>query len=118
MKEKTKAILFMIICSLLASIAQIMYKIGTIRLEFNILSVITNWPILLGLALYGIALIFMVLAYRHAELTLLYPIIATTYIWVMLLAATIFPDETITLTKGLGVFLIVLGVVSTGVGSK
>lgn len=118
MKDKTKAILFMIICSFLASAAQIMYKIGAIRLEFNVLSMITNWPIILGLVLYALALVFMIIAYRHAELTLLYPIIATTYIWVMLLAAIIFPDETITLTKGLGVLLIVLGVLSTGIGSK
>ncbi len=118
MKDKTKAILFMIICSLLASAAQILYKLGTIRLEFTILSLITNWEILIGLVLYAIALIFMILAYRHAELTLLYPILATTYIWVMLFATIIFPDENITLIKGSGVFLIILGVVTTGIGSK
>lgn len=104
----------MLICSLLASVAQLFYKAGAQRLDWEIYSLILNWPLALGLTLYAIALAFMLVSYRHGELTLLYPLFSTTYIWVALFAALIYPDEVLSLKHVLGVASILLGTTTIG----
>lgn len=111
------AILLMLITTALTSTAQAMYKLGIDRLEFNIISIITNWPILLGLAIYVVGAVIMIIALKGGEVSVLYPIIATSYIWVTLISM-IFFNETINILKWAGVFVIVVGVSLIAFGSK
>jgi len=104
--------------SLFVSIAQLFYKVGASRLELDISSLLSNWPLAAGVLSYGLALILMLEAYKRAPLTLLYPVIAASYIWVILLATAIFPDEVISLASMTGALLIVLGISLIGAGSK
>ncbi len=117
MKTKLWAIGLMILTTLLTSSAQIFYKKGAEKLTFNLLSIITNYPLLTGLFLYGIGAVLMITALKGGELTVLYPIIATSYIWVALLSSLIF-HESLNLLRWLGILAIVFGVVFVGVGSK
>lgn len=102
-------------CTGFTSAAQIFYKFGVSKLSFNFMSIITNWPIILGLALYGIGAVLLLIALRHGELSVLYPIIALSYVWVNLLAMHFF-NEPINLFKWLGIAVIVLGVSFIGKG--
>jgi len=108
----------MLASSFFVAVAQLFYKVGASRLEFNFVSLLSNWPLAAGVLSYGLALVLMLEAYKRAPLTLLYPIIAASYIWVVLLAAAIFPDEAISGSTMGGVLLIVLGISLIGSGSR
>jgi uncharacterized membrane protein len=54
---------------------------------------------------------------RHGQLSVLYPIIALTYVWVTILSPMFFVDHLNTF-KVSGVTLIVLGVTFIGLGSR
>ena len=118
MKTKTDyAIFLMFLTTVLTSTAQILYKFGVSRLEFNIISIITNWQIILGLTLYAIGAAVMITALKHGEVSVLYPIIATSYIWVSI-GSSVFFDEIMNIWKWLGIFFIVMGVIVISYGSK
>lgn len=102
------------ICAFLASIAQILYKLGTKKLKFN-LTIIKNYYILGGLGLYGVSAVLFIAAIRHGQLSVLYPIMATSYIWVSLFAAK-YLKERMNMHKWLGIALILVGVLVINFG--
>ena len=59
----------------------------------------------------------LVLALRDGQLSVLYPIIALTYVWVTVLSPMFFNDI-INVYKVVGVGLIVVGVSFIGLGSR
>jgi len=117
MKTKPFAILLMILCTIFTSFAQVFYKKGAPALSFNIISLITNYPIIFGFILYGLGAIIMIYAFKHGEVTILYPIITLGYIWVSLLSVYFF-NEIMNPYKWLGVIIIILGVYIVGLGGK
>jgi drug/metabolite transporter (DMT)-like permease len=101
-------------CTVLGAAAQILLKTGANHLgQITALAVITNWGLIGGLSLYGISTLLLVLALRDGELSLLYPVIALTYVWVALLSFVIFHDRANPL-KLAGIAIIVIGVAVMG----
>jgi undecaprenyl phosphate-alpha-L-ara4N flippase subunit ArnE len=117
MSTKLWAALLVVFTTFLNSIAQILYKFGAEKLEFNLLSILTNYYIIGGVTLYIIGGVLVILALRHGEVSVLYPIIATGYIWVSLLSV-MFLGETMNVLKWLGIAAIIGGIVLIGFGSK
>ncbi|MAE42181.1 hypothetical protein CMO93_00285 [Candidatus Woesearchaeota archaeon] len=117
MKTKLWAVGLVLFCTLLTSTAQIFWKLGVEKLSFNILSIITNVNLLMGILLYSIGGILIIISFRGGEVSTLYPIIATSYIWVSFLSIY-FLDETMNLFKWLGVFIIISGIIFIGYGSN
>lgn len=107
----------MFVTTVLISIAQVLYKFGVPTLEFNLMSILTNYFLLSGLLLYVIGAALMITALKGGDLSVLYPIIATSYIWVGLLSFFIF-HESLNWLRWLGIFAIFFGVTFTGIGSK
>ena len=70
-----------------------------------------------GYCLYGISTLLLVLALKDGELSLLYPVIALTYVWVTVLSFLIFHDD-INPWKLAGIVLIVSGVAVLGKGGR
>ncbi len=70
---------------------------------------LSNPPLVAGYSLYAVSTVLLVLALRDGELSVLYPILSMTYVWVLLLSLLIF-HESINLFKILGISVIVLGV--------
>ena len=103
-------------CTLLTSTAQLFWKFGADKLEFNIMSVITNVNILMGILLYIVGGILLIISFRGGEVSTLYPIIATSYIWVSFMSIY-FLGEIMSLFKWLGIFTIMTGIVLIGYGS-
>ncbi len=116
-KTKPIAIIMMFICTLFSSVAQLLYKAGVPKLDFTIMSILTNYEILGGLLMYVIGAAIMIYALRNGEVSVLYPIIATSYIWVILFAGIIF-NEHISFLKWFGVSVIILGIVFISKGSS
>ena len=117
MKTKPWAMGMVLFCTLLTSTAQLFYKFVAERLELNFLSIITNLPLLMGMLLYAVGGILLILSFRGGEVSVLYPIIATSYIWVSFLSIY-FLNEEMNLFKWVGVFTIMSGIILIGYGSN
>ncbi len=117
MATKLWAMGVVLFCTLLTSTAQIFYKFGAAKLELNLFSLLTNYELIMGILLYAIGGILMILSFRGGEVSVLYPIIATSYIWVSFLSIY-FLGESMNFYKWLGVFTIVAGMMLIGFGSK
>ena len=92
-------------------------KLGMEHFTLNLLAIVTNVPLILGYSLYGVNTLLLVVALRDAELSMLYPIIALTYVWVTLLSYTLL-HETPNGYKNLGIATIVVGVAVLGRGGR
>lgn len=114
---KRWAIGLVVVCTFFTSFAQVFYKFGADRLGFDLISIITNWPIIIGIILYVVAAVLLIIALKGGEVSVLYPIIATSYIWVSLLSMHFF-GEVINLYKWIGMVFIFFGVVFVAKGAE
>lgn len=101
-------------CTLIGAAAQMFIKLGASHgnphgLQEIVISVLHNFPLLFGYFLYAINVVLMVLALRKGELSVVYPIIALTYVWVTILSFFMF-HESMNVFKLLGLATIVAGV--------
>jgi drug/metabolite transporter (DMT)-like permease len=112
------AIFLMILCTIFTSLGQILWKFGLNKIDFSFLFTIFNFPFILGFVFYGLGFGLMLLAFKYGELTVLFPIIATSYVWVSLLSSWIFPEDSMNLWKWLGIIVILLGVGFLGKASE
>jgi multidrug transporter EmrE-like cation transporter len=103
--------------TLISAAAQILMKIGMNHFTLNLLAIVTNVPLVAGYALYGLFTLLMVLALREGELSLLYPIISLSYVWVTALSYFIFHD-TLRPLKLVGIAAIMAGVALLGRGDR
>lgn len=111
---RSRGVILVFCCTLLGAAAQVLMKTGANTLAHPGLSgMITNLPLLGGYTLYGLSTVLLVLALKEGELSLLYPVIALTYVWVTVLSVIIFQEQ-LNPFKVLGVATIVLGVCVLG----
>lgn len=105
-----------LLCTLFGVAAQYLIKTSANSLEhISLQSVISNVPLWLGLTLYGISTGLLILALRDGELSLLYPVISLTYVWVTILSVVAF-HEALSAYKIAGIAVICLGVTMLGKG--
>ena len=114
---KRRSVLLVFACTILGAAAQILMKVGMAHFEPNLAAILTNVPLIAGYALYGINTLMLVLALREGELSMLYPIIALTYVWVTLLSYVLLHEKP-NLYKNLGIATIVIGVAVLGRGGR
>ena len=117
MKTKTTilAIVLMIIVTIFTSVGQVFIKQG-VNLISNAISIF-NLSLIFGMFLYGIGMIIMLIALKQGEASVLTPILALGYIWVVFLAFLIF-GESINNYKIMGILIIFFGVSLIGIGGK
>lgn len=72
-------------------------------------------PLITGFFMYGIGAIMMIIAYRYGSLTVLHPFMATSYFFAFIFGS-LFLSEIITLSKIIGLCLILIGVFLIGGG--
>jgi drug/metabolite transporter (DMT)-like permease len=117
-QARRKAVGLVFCCTILGAAAQILLKTGANQLVHpSLLAMVTNLALLGGLSFYGVSTLLLVLALKDAELSLLYPVIALTYVWVTLLSLFIFHDR-VNPVKLIGIGIIVVGVAVLGRGPK
>ena len=75
-----------------------------------------NYYLIFGVLFYAIAGVLLIIALRGGEVSVLYPIIATSYVWVSFLSIT-YLGESMNVWRWLGVSTIILGIVFIGYGS-
>ncbi len=114
---KVSSLVLIVFCTLFTSMGQLFLKKGLNTLSLTMMGVLSNRSLLLGMFLYVLGAFLLVIALRGGELSVLYPIFATGYIWVSLLSFTVL-GEHMNLLKWTGVLVILLGVTFIGYGSQ
>ena len=117
MATELKAIFTILATTLLTSSAQILWKIGSATLSFNIVNILTNYYLIGGVLLYIIGGTLLIISFRRGEVSVLYPIFATSYIWVSFLSIK-FLGEMMNIYKWIGIATIIAGIVFIGYGSR
>jgi len=111
------AIGLVVLATVIGAFGPILLKKASAKKLSNIKSLMANYPLFGGVALYGISTILFIPALKGGELSVLYPFVALVYIWVSLLSVK-FLGEKMNKYKWIGIFLIILGVSFIGLGSN
>jgi uncharacterized membrane protein len=104
------------IANLFGAAGGLLIKKATKKMSFKISSILFNTQFFLGIALYFIGTAIFIPALKFGELSVLYPFVATTYIWSILFSIK-FLNEKMNAFKWIGVLLIICGVSIIGLGS-
>ena len=104
-----KILLLTALSAFIGSIGQLEFKRGANNLQFDIKLLLTNYHLILAIVVYCVSTAFYVYALNNEQLSILYPIVATSYIWTLIFSK-IFLKEQVGLTSWAGVFFILLGV--------
>jgi multidrug transporter EmrE-like cation transporter len=91
----------------------VFYKSGAARLP----EILTNWPLLAGIACYAVGAVLLTLSLRGGEVSVLYPLFATSYLWVTIAAYFVY-GESIGALKVIGIMVIIAGLSAIGYGSR
>jgi drug/metabolite transporter (DMT)-like permease len=115
---KPWAILVVILCTAFTSTGSIFLKLGVNSISLSSMQgIIDGYLILVGLFFYFIGFILLTFSFRHGELSVLFPFISLSFIWVGILSYIIL-GEALTLLEILGIGSIVSGVVLIGLSSR
>ena len=117
-EQKRRSVFLILVFTFLAASAQVMWKYGTVRLGDHptLLVLATDVPLIAGLAVYGLGAILMILALKHGELSVLYPLLSLSYVWVAILSVLLF-HESMPAPKIAGICIIMAGVATLGKGA-
>ncbi|MBM3744459.1 MAG: hypothetical protein FJW34_01525 [Acidobacteria bacterium] len=116
---RRRSILLMLGCTVLGAAGQILMKLGahTLGPSKSPLDMLLTPALFFGYALYGMMTVLFVFALQHGELSILYPIIALTYVWVAGLSVVLFGDS-LGPVRVAGLLTIILGVAILGRNGK
>ncbi len=108
--EKITAIAIVALGSLLGAVGQVLFKVGSKQVSLNLVTWLLNWKLITGMTLYAVASVLLIIALKYQNLSILYPIVATSYIWVTIFS-TWFLQENFPAAKWIGIALIIAGIV-------
>ena len=112
------SVLLVFLCTIIGAAAQILLKIGAQQLvSSNPIKMLMNPWLFCGYGLYGLSTVLLILALRKGQLSLLYPVISLTYVWVTILSLLIF-KEAMNVYKAVGLAIVVAGVGILGRDSR
>ncbi len=100
--------------TLLGACGALLLKIGAAAFSFHPARLIRNWQLLAGITLYVLATALFIPALKGGELSVLYPLISLSYVWVSLLSVR-FLRERMNRWKWTGIIFILLGVSIIGI---
>jgi multidrug transporter EmrE-like cation transporter len=111
-------VFLIVLFTFLAAAAQVLFKSGAKILSQSpsLRTVVTDVPLIVGLAIYGFAAMLMIVALKHGELSVLYPLISLSYVWVAIAAGLLF-HESMNPAKIAGICVIMAGVAVLGRGA-
>jgi drug/metabolite transporter (DMT)-like permease len=136
--RRRRSVFIVVACTLIIPVAQFLIKLGadqlaaqaaqrnlaaagvagpagSVSLQAAIMGIFTNPAIFSGYCLYGIFTVLFVYALRHGELSILYPLISLSYVWVAITAVVAF-HEAMNPLKLIGIAIIMAGVTVLGRG--
>jgi multidrug transporter EmrE-like cation transporter len=127
--SRRQAVGVVFLCTVIAAVSQMLIKLGAkgsaVAIPWtsvagvwaNVFAMATNVHLVGGYALYAVMTVMFIVALQDEELSILYPIISLSYVWVAGLSIWLF-GETLNVFKSLGVLVIVAGVAVLGKDGK
>lgn len=115
MNQLTSIIIVVVSC-FVGAYGAILLKKGSDTMKFKFKALIKNKYLLGGVLIYGIGTIFYIIALRGGNLSILYPLVSTTYVWIAIFSQK-FLGEKMNKYKWFGITLILFGVSLIGIGS-
>src|SRR3989338_1454726 len=107
-------VLLVLLGSALGALAAFFVKLG--MNTFNFRALFRNTNLLQGIALYAVSALIYIVALKGGELSVLFPLASTSYIWSSFLSVR-FLKEKMNLWKWLSISGIIIGVFFIGLGS-
>ena len=111
------AVGLVISATVVGAFGPILLKRASTKKLSKISTLITNYDLMGGALLYAVGTMLFIPALKGGDLSVLYPLIALSYIWVSLLSVK-FLGEKMNKWKWIGIALIILGVTFIGIGSN
>jgi drug/metabolite transporter (DMT)-like permease len=118
-QAQRRAVWLVVFCTFVVAVAQILMKSGAdyAQAHHGLIGIVTNPVLVVGYGLYAVVTVLIVVAFKDGELSVLYPILSLSYLWVTVLSFFIFHD-TLNAYKLIGVTVIMCGVAVLGRGTK
>ena len=104
------------IACLAGAYAGILLKKGAASLKFRFKDLIRNKHLIGGLFIYCFSAALYIIALRGGKLLILYPLVSTTYIWIVLFSQKLLKEK-MNKYKWIGIVLILIGVSLIGIAS-
>lgn len=110
---KPWAIGVVLICTIFTAIGSLLLKKGIDRFSMSWQGVLDAYLVIVGLFVYFLGFILLTLAFRHGELSVLFPFVSLSFVWVAFLSY-FFLSEIISSIEMIGIAAIVGGVILIG----
>jgi multidrug transporter EmrE-like cation transporter len=121
-KARKLATFLVCTCTVIGAAGQMLMKAGAQQQTHDsallmLIAIFRTPTLFAGFSLYGLSAALLVIALKYGELSILYPVIALTYVWVTALSVAIY-SESLNAMKLLGLAAVVLGVAVLGRSGK
>lgn len=103
----TLGIALIIVSALCTSFGQLFWKIGSTDALY----------LLIGFFLYGIGALFMIVALKFGQLSVIQPLMCVSYVFA-LISGYVFLDEVVSPMQFIGIVIIIIGVIFIARGGK
>lgn len=118
------AIGLVLFATIIGAFGPIFLKKGTDKLNRNVFSslkgflkaTIGNGNLVFGISFYSASFVIYILALRGGDLSVIYPLVSLSYVWVSILSIWILKEHMNSI-KWSGVLFIILGAALVGLGS-
>jgi multidrug transporter EmrE-like cation transporter len=110
------SILLVLLASLIGSFGAVFLKLGAAQMHRGFRHIV-NWQLGLGVALFLGSSVPFVVAVRHGELSVLYPMVSLGYVWTLFWSRLFF-GEPITTAKLGALAMILAGIICIGAGGR
>lgn len=117
MKTPLSSIALVLAASFIGSFGAVFLKAGAGRLHRELHTLVLNWRLAAGVALYLLSFVFYYLGVHEGELSVLYPMVSLGYLWTLLWSRLFF-GEPFTQRKLTGLGLIIAGIVVLNLGGR
>ena len=109
------AISLVLVASFLGGLGAIFLKKGAEQFKLNLQGILYNKNLIVGVTLYGLSVVLFVPALKGGEVSILYPMVATSYIWSSLFSV-IMLKEKMSKKKWLSICFIIVGIAFLSIG--
>ena len=117
MERRTKLmnIFLFLLYVILSSSGLILFKLGTSIVDFNLnilgIKLALSFKTIIGIFCYGFSFLLWLYIVSKNDLTIVMPLSVALVNTLVVIGSCIFLKESITLTQGIGIFVVTLGVV-------
>lgn len=108
--KRNKGYILILFTTLFVAGGQLLFNLASDIFAFSFQGIILNYFMWLGFIVYAGGLLTLIFGLKEGELTVLYPLLSLSYIWV-LISSVLFFNDSLTLLKVAGTVSIVFGII-------